>query len=696
MTARVLIQCFAMMALVPCSAQLFAETKHALLVGCTEYKSLPANKQLGGPENDVKLFRDILIDRFGFNPECDKITVLTASLDREHQPTKANIKREFTKLAETVKEDERVVILLGGHGSQEPDDDPDNPSDHEPDGYDETFLPCDIGEWNPRVGVVENSIRDDELRVWLGKILQCQAKVWMIVDACHSGSGIRGQDSETLRQVPPEFLIPKRSLTTAKQSVAENHAMDDPESLFDGPGELVVIYAAQPHEPTVERRLPRGVDAGSQKMHGLLTFTLCDIINQLKGKLTYNQLVEAIQTRYVLMGKREPTPLIEGNACDQLVLGQQSFSSRSSFRLRKGFSSEPLTLDAGAFDGVTKGSVLAVSPPLIDSGEDAAVVGYVRVVKPDLTQSVVEPCEFSGTKAIANSKFTNHSRCQLVHRQLNENRLQLGVDVRNANGQSVSEPDRQSMLTALRSCPQPMVHVVDDVDDVAWFVRLDNHQAFLVPSGGVSKDQVKAMTTIERTEGWPNLLMKKCGQIARAESLLRLSEIGSHTVDGEVLGLQLRVLADGSIVPWKSDGRTMTDGQRVVVEIQNTSHEGVDVTVLYVDSNYGITCLYPRIGEYNRLAAGDIDRIKLTVSAETTGIENIVVIGKRAAGLPKSYRFLEQPGFASDRGSDGSTDPLSQLCEYAVFGGGKTRGISEEQARDYQVSVLTWRVIASE
>ena len=140
----------------------------------------------------------------------------------------------------------------------------------------------------------------------------------------------------------------------------------------------------------------------------------------------------------------------------------------------------------------------------------------------------------------------------------------------------------------------------------------------------------------------------------------------------------------------------LTDGQRVVVEIQNTSYEGVDVTILYVDSNYGITCLYPRIGEYNRLASGDIDRIKLTVSAETTGIENIVVIGKRAAGLPKSYRFLEQPGFGSDRGSDGSTDPLSQMCEYAVFGGGKTRGISEEQARDYQVSVLTWRVIASE
>jgi hypothetical protein len=686
------------------SVDAVAETKHALLVGCTEYKSLPEDKQLKGSENDVKLFRQVLLDRFDFEPQRDKISVLTASQDKDNQPTRANIEREFRRLAERVQPGERVVILLTGHGSQEPDDDPDNPADYEPDGWDETFLPCDIGEWNPRIGVVENSIRDDELREWIRNILAREAKVWMIVDACHSGSGVRGSDSENLRQVPPDMLIPKNVLEKVAKAVAtktdvSEHASENAESLFDSPGEFVAIYAAQPHERTPERLLPREVDSPLRKMHGLLTFTICDVINRMHGKVTYNELVEAVHTRYILMGKRSPTPFIEGNGRDRIVLGQTSFPSRSHFRLQKKFSFSPLRLDAGALDGLTKGSILAMSDPEIDADNSDEILGYLRIVGLGVIESTVEPCEYSGVAKPSRSSLRHLSRCQVVQRQLSDFRLLIGVDRTDADGQPVDAQLRQEIANALRTAEQPLVRFVDDIKQATWTVNMDGDSLRLVPSGGLATDPATGepieVAVIERTEGWQDRLSDACGRIARANSLLQISEIGTKSVERvKALGLQLKVLADGQSLPWTSSGRTLSDGQQLVVEMKNGSQNSLDVTVLYVDSSYGISCLYPRIGEYNRLAPGDANRIdEMTVNAETTGIENMVVIAARADGQPKDYRFLEQPTLSRDRKRGNASDPLEQLCETAIYNRGNRRSIAREHAMNYQVTVTTWRVV---
>lgn len=694
-----LFLCFAFVVPALNGSRLLAATNHALLVGCTQYDSLPDSKQLKGPENDIRLFRRVLIDRFDFDPQTDSITMLGSSQGKEYQPTKANIEREFRRLAEIVRKDERVVILLSGHGSQEPDDDPDNPLDHEPDGYDETFLPCDIGNWNARIGIVENSIRDDELRKWLGKILQREAKVWMIMDACHSGSGVRGSGVETLRQVPPDLLVPMAALSEAKRKALETDVTATGESLFDGLGEIVAIYAAQPHESTPERLLPRGVDPSAQQMHGLLTFTICDVLNRMQGKVTYNELVEAVQTRYVLMGKREPTPLIEGNRCDQLVMGQESFPSRSFFRLQKGFSWDPLRLDAGALDGLTVGSVLAVFPPEIDTKDSDDAIGHVKVIGVDMTGATVQPCRFGGAAVPTRQQLSNRARCKVVQKQICKNRLNLGVDIAHNLNATINEQQWTALVNLLRSTEQPLVQVVDEIDDATWLVRVGKDSVTLVPAGGVASgrenDRVERVITFDRDEGWEKRLMTVCGRIARAESLLQLSEIGAAVTRDKETGLKLTVLADGQPLAWKSDGRTLLDGQSVTVEIENRMRQSVDLTVLYVDSRYGITCLYPRVGEYNRLAPGNIDRIKLTVNSETTGVENIVVIGSVAAGQPKDYRFLEQPTLVAESNRGVPADPLRQLFETTVYDRGDHRGVTADQAVRCQVHVLTWRVVAS-
>ena len=62
------------------------------------------------------------------------------------------------------------MILLSGHGSQQPERESSDPADHKLDGQDEMFLPADTGSWNDAQQSVANVILDHELRRWLDRI----------------------------------------------------------------------------------------------------------------------------------------------------------------------------------------------------------------------------------------------------------------------------------------------------------------------------------------------------------------------------------------------------------------------------------------------------------------------------------------------------------------------------------------------
>ena len=251
-----------------------------LLVGCTKYSNHDG-WHLEGPANDVHLLRRVLIDHFGFEPV--NIKTLVDEIDAEHNPTKANIRREFENLADQVHDKDQIVVLLAGHGSQQPEQDSTDPSDHKLDGLDEIFLPADAGEWDEAQQSVTNVILDHELRGWIDRIADKGAHLWVIVDACHSGTMLRGNAAETIRQVPPEALaIPREVMIRAQRETArlkpalskseQGTAVKSASRMKNRVG----LYAAQANEPTVELALPDGAE--NAEPHGLLTYTLCQIL----------------------------------------------------------------------------------------------------------------------------------------------------------------------------------------------------------------------------------------------------------------------------------------------------------------------------------------------------------------------------------------------------------------------------------
>lgn len=141
-------------------------SKKALLIGINYTGSSSA---LNGCINDVNNIKEYLINN-GY--QSDNIKVLTD--DTPLKPTRVNI---LSGLLDLVVSDAKTLFFhYSGHGSQAIDEDGD-----ESDGKDECLCPIDYA----RAGM----ILDDEIR----GVLQCLnkgKKLTMILDCCHSGSGV--------------------------------------------------------------------------------------------------------------------------------------------------------------------------------------------------------------------------------------------------------------------------------------------------------------------------------------------------------------------------------------------------------------------------------------------------------------------------------------------------------------------------
>ena len=147
--------------------------KRALLVGINNYKD-PQIGRLNGCVNDVLNIRDVLKTYFGF--ENSGIHVLTD--DRAEK--QAILERLELMVDEGTRDGDPMVFHYSGHGSQVRDRDGDELAD----GLDELLCPYDM-DWE------SCHITDDHLAAILDN-LPDGAPMEVLLDCCHSGTGIRG------------------------------------------------------------------------------------------------------------------------------------------------------------------------------------------------------------------------------------------------------------------------------------------------------------------------------------------------------------------------------------------------------------------------------------------------------------------------------------------------------------------------
>ncbi len=681
-------------------------SRHALLVGCTRYPNLEGTfAHLQGPGNDVVLMRQVLKDRFGFKDE--NIVTLAEAAGADKKPTRAHIKREFDRLARIAKKGDQVVILLAGHGSQQPDQEPFD----EADGLDETFLPADAGPWLEDKGRVANAIVDDELGVWTRAITDRGAGLWVIVDACHSGTMLRGDSAEVAREVPADQLVPRAALEKARTQAAERFkgaaAGGSPAHWADEAPGLVAIYAAQPTEPTVERK---PYDGSSDKMYGLLTYTLCKVLTTAQSPLSYQELTQRIHAEYVRHGRASPIPLVEGKHVDREVLGLRSWPGRSRFLLRK--DGEGWKVNGGHLHGLTEKSILAVYPPAGSAAADK-ILGHVRIQASHVTEAEVVPCAHAGMEV--RKDLPPGGRCEPVYRDYGELQLSVAVagDAADAGVRALKK-HLQSMAAEKGS----LIALAADAKQAEWLFRIEKGAAVLSPAYAAASEG-KAGRAVPRFGPYrlddADGIRVRLERIARVRNLLKLTSAstkeaarGSPAAGEEnaelavaltLLKLRSKEDREGTPVKWKDRGAVLAAGDWIAFRVQNGSRFAVDVSLLFVDSGFGIEPVFPRpgIAADNRLQPGQSYRTgAFRVNAKTVGLEHVTLIAVRAAGQQLDFTCLAQPSLerAVARGGDenGLRSPLGKLLTSALYGQGTTRGLDMEEIDNHALRLLSWYV----
>jgi len=686
--------------------------KYALLIGCSKYDHLPASAQLRGPVNDVVMMKELLTERFKFS--AGNITVLAEARGKdEDRPLRANIEREFKRLAEVAQPGSRVVVYFSGHGAQLPDNNPNDPDDPEPDGLDEILCPADL---KPEVDqeqedvVIANAILDDELRDWLRAIQKRGGAVWAIIDACHSGTAIRG--TEVLRQIPMEMLASRKAIKKAATSARASRGVSGDASPFDFDdkvGGIVAIYAAQPHEPTIELPLP--LDSDNREWRGLLTYNLVKVLTASTTPVTYTELVQRIHQEYVTsLGRLGPVPLVEGNDRNREVLGTTEWSERSRLAL---WAEKPgrFKLNAGRLHGLNPGTILAVFPP---AGQESTAkpVGYVRVSKSGMSDATVEPTEFNDAAPV--KKLPNGGRCEIVRRSYGDLRLRVGID-----GAEIDAPWR-GQLTARANQEGSVFEVVDDLSQAQWLVRpLDKTQVVLVPAEGWTRtpgdDKAPTFGPAPIDDKLDDWLSDRLSKIARAANLLKISGemtgerqrgLFSSLFGKERTDLRVEMLDwdadenDGKPLEWARGGLQLKDGSIVALRVHNASPHAVDFTVLFVDSGYGIEPVFPSSKTVvdNRLAPGASFVVgPLAIDASSIGLEHLVVIALKSEGQPVDFTWLAQSSLeqvravGANRGGREGDNPLDELFHKALFGTGQTRGLKTASTGNVMVQAISWQ-----
>lgn len=322
-----------------------APHRSALLIGINDYTAsrlatiraaAPGRDwpNLAGAVNDAAAMRELLLLLHGFDAR-DIVTL------NDQSATRDAILAAAKRLAATASKDDVVFFYFAGHGSQV-----ENSRSDEPDKLDESIIPADS-----RRGAYD--IRDKELRPIFNAILDRDARLTVMIDACHSGSAARGLLT----------LARRRGIRADLRDVADGgNRGPRPENRG-----ALVISAAHDDEEARETR-----DDRRKEMHGAFTWAW---LRAMRDAAADESAVETFTRAQARLRAEMPfqNPVIAGNAAQRrtpfLAAGGPARASRTTFAVERVRNDGTAVISGGWAHGITEGSELRVvgdswQPPL--------------------------------------------------------------------------------------------------------------------------------------------------------------------------------------------------------------------------------------------------------------------------------------------------------------------------------------------
>lgn len=223
-----------LLALLFCCHYLVAERKHAIIFGLGKQQDVNWSKING--DKDAEYVRKML-EGCGFKD----IRCLT-----NEKATKQAMAQTFLDVMKVCKKGDVVYVHYSGHGQLMTDLNGDEAErwtgKHAQ--WDESWIPYDAYMYYSKNDRGEKHFCDDEIASYLSMIRErigSTGKMYVVVDACHSGDATRGDDTECVRGIDKEFIIPRDPNAEMSMPIEEN---------------WLTISACKPYQLCFEQKSP--------------------------------------------------------------------------------------------------------------------------------------------------------------------------------------------------------------------------------------------------------------------------------------------------------------------------------------------------------------------------------------------------------------------------------------------------------
>lgn len=631
---------------------------HALLIGINCYlpNQLPNGlfyKSLRGCVADVSLVEDFLRTRIGLPGE--NILKLTSTDNgkgqprepKSHWPTYENIVNAFRKLGETARPGDQVFIHYSGHGGRASTTKAFRAVKGR-DGLDEVLVPMDLGNSEGRY------LRDTELHYLVQAMVDRGLIVTLVLDSCHAGGGTRS--IQPLAK-PNSFATGVRGINEVDLTEREHH------SAVAGDDELVREW--QRHFESNQRQAtvgsgwllePRGYvllaacrsneqanehPFDGKQTNGALTYWMVDSLQQISSDFNYKMLHDNVLAR-VHSQFIEQTPQLEGEA-NRVVFGAGEAPSQYGITVLKVNSDGTLVLNAGRAQGLRQGSrlnVFALNETKL--GNSDRRIATVEVTTAGDVESQAKILSQTPVGAL-------QPGCQAVLADVGTLRLRRRVGLTTGSPSSVDTQAMQKISTAVSTREDGFITIVNNGDAPDFLLTINGNGNYAIcDAGGFEIPNVRPPLSVEHAA--PELVVQRLIHLARYANVRELdnndpqSQLARKVVVELVGKANAYVEGEKPILRRFKHSPSVRNGEWVFLRLKNKYATAVNVTVLDLQPDWGISQIYPARGGAFELLDPDQELvlpIQMTLPAGyARGIDVIKVF---VTVEPTSFRWLQLP-----------------------------------------------------
>ena len=378
-------------------------------------------------------------------------------------------------------------------------------------------------------------------------------------------------------------------------------------------GGYVAFFAAQSNETAPQMNLPLDTTQSGREVHGLLTYTLASALKQLPPGVSYRQLGEKV-AHDIAVHFNVPTPDVEGDRLDAPVFGQTPDERERIRQWPLKHSEGQLSIAAGRLHGLAEDALLVV----VACPTATEPLGYLKVTTLDLMSSQLTPHPLTPdatdnqAPVIDPAKMPPGAYARLLS---SPTRLTLRVAPPLEESQlppntTYTAEERQArtiLLAALGKAAAQTeglrIELTTPTDNADVVLRLQNGNLWLLDPGAnlvVEGPQKAPSIATTNPQALASIVETHLQPLAKALNLLRLTNQLDEAASTLRLEVELSWKAKGTADFQKVESKpgaalTFNPGDKVKLTFKNAGSVPLDVTVLFINSRYGITALYPRM-----------------------------------------------------------------------------------------------------